>query len=127
MGLPVSRFVQLMRLRKAARRLASHEFRSVLDAAFDAGFDSPEAFGRAFKRAFGTAPSSFRQHPNWQVWSATSGRKRRTISGKPTSTFPWFDGRRSAAAARSRACESRRSSRGEGSAARVEGSGVTHP
>ena len=70
-GMPVSRFVQLMRLRKAARRLASREHCSVLDAAFDAGFDSPEAFSRAFKRAFGTAPSSFRQHPNWQVWSAT--------------------------------------------------------
>ncbi|WP_244121103.1 helix-turn-helix transcriptional regulator [Burkholderia gladioli] len=64
-GVPVSRFVQLMRLRKAAHRLASREFCSVLDAAFDAGFDSPEAFSRAFKRAFGMAPSSFRQHPNW--------------------------------------------------------------
>ncbi|WP_186068169.1 AraC family transcriptional regulator [Burkholderia gladioli] len=70
-GVPVSRFVQLMRLRKAAHRLASCEFCSVLDAAFDAGFDSPEAFSRAFKRAFGMAPSSFRQHPNGQIWSAT--------------------------------------------------------
>ncbi|MGN6668303.1 MAG: AraC family transcriptional regulator, partial [Trinickia sp.] len=70
-GVPVSRFVQLMRLRKAAHSLASREFCSVLDAAFEAGFESPEAFSRAFKRAFGTAPSSFRQHPNWQIWSAT--------------------------------------------------------
>ena len=70
-GVPVARYVQLMRLRGAARRLASHEFCSVLDAAFDAGFDSPEAFSRAFKRVFGMTPSSFRQHPNWQIWSAT--------------------------------------------------------
>lgn len=70
-GMPVARFVQLTRLRKAAHRLASREFCSVLDAAFDAGFDSPEAFSRAFKRAFGMAPSSFRQQPNWQIWSAT--------------------------------------------------------
>jgi AraC family transcriptional regulator len=70
-GVPVARYVQLMRLRRAGHRLASREFCSVLDAAFDAGFDSPEAFSRAFKRAFGTAPSSFRQHPNWQIWSAT--------------------------------------------------------
>jgi AraC family transcriptional regulator len=70
-GMPVARFVQLMRLRKAAHRLASRGFCSVLDAAFDAGFDSPEAFSRAFKRAFGMAPSSFRQQPNWQIWSAT--------------------------------------------------------
>ncbi len=70
-GVPVARYVQLMRLRRAAHRLASRESCSVLDAAFDAGFDSPEAFSRAFKRAFGTAPSTFRQHPNWQTWSAT--------------------------------------------------------
>jgi AraC family transcriptional regulator len=37
-GVPVSRFVQLMRLRKAAHSLASREFCSVLDAAFEAGF-----------------------------------------------------------------------------------------
>lgn len=70
-GVPVARYVQLMRLRRAAHRLASREFCSVLDAAFEAGFDSPEAFSRAFKRSFGMAPSAFRQHPNWQVWSAT--------------------------------------------------------
>ncbi|QGZ66080.1 AraC family transcriptional regulator [Paraburkholderia acidisoli] len=70
-GMPVARFVQLMRLRQAARRLASREFCAVLDAAFEAGFDSPEAFSRAFKRAFGMAPSAFREHPNWEVWSAT--------------------------------------------------------
>ena len=70
-GIPVARYVQLMRLRRAAHRLASRESCSVFDAALDAGFDSPEAFSRAFKRAFGTAPSLFRQRPNWQIWSAT--------------------------------------------------------
>lgn len=70
-GVPVARYVQLLRLRRAARRLASRESCSVLDAAFDSGFDSPESFSRAFKRAFGTTPSAFRQHPDWQIWSAT--------------------------------------------------------
>jgi len=69
-GVPVARYVQLMRLRRAGHRLASRESCSVLDAALDASFDSPEAFSRAFKRAFGTTPNSFRQHPNWQIWSA---------------------------------------------------------
>ena len=69
-GVPVARYVQLMRLRRAAHRLASFGDCSVLDAALDAGFESPEAFSRAFRRAFGMAPSLFRQHPNWQVWSA---------------------------------------------------------
>ncbi|MCC8395991.1 AraC family transcriptional regulator [Paraburkholderia sp. MMS20-SJTR3] len=69
-GVPVARYVQLTRLRRAARRLAARESCTVLDTAADAGFDSPEAFSRAFKRSFGVAPSAFRQQPSWQVWSA---------------------------------------------------------
>lgn len=69
-GMPVSRYVQLMRLQVSARRLAAREPCTVLDAALDAGFDSPEAFSRAFKRAFGLSPSAFRRHPSWHAWSA---------------------------------------------------------
>ncbi len=69
-GVPVSRYVQLMRLRRAAHRLVALADHSVLGAAFDAGFESPEAFCRAFRRAFGTTPSAFRKEPNWQVWNA---------------------------------------------------------
>jgi AraC family transcriptional regulator len=69
-GIPVARYVQLMRLRQAARRLAAREACPVLEAALEAGFDSPEAFSRAFKRAFGMTPSAFRERPNWQIWSA---------------------------------------------------------
>lgn len=70
-GVPVARYVQLMRLRGAGRRLASQASCTVLDAALDAGFDSPESFSRAFKRAFGMTPSAFRRGPTWQIWSAT--------------------------------------------------------
>ncbi|SDV50754.1 AraC family transcriptional regulator [Chitinasiproducens palmae] len=70
-GMPVARYVQLLRLRHAAHRLASNASCTVLDAAFEARFDSPESFSRAFKRAFGTTPSSFRHRPSWQIWSAT--------------------------------------------------------
>ncbi|WP_314410308.1 AraC family transcriptional regulator [Pseudomonas kuykendallii] len=69
-GVPVARYVQLMRLRRAAHRLASGVEYSVLDASLDAAFDSPEAFSRAFRRDFGMAPSAFRQAPNWQTWHA---------------------------------------------------------
>lgn len=69
-GVPVARYVQLMRLRRAAHRLASGAEYSVLDASLDAAFDSPEAFSRAFRRDFGMAPSAFRQQPNWQTWHA---------------------------------------------------------
>ncbi|MDR6957691.1 AraC family transcriptional regulator [Pseudomonas brassicacearum] len=69
-GVPVSRYVQLMRLRRAAHRLAALADHSILDAAFGAGYESPEAFCRAFGRAFGMTPSAFRKEPNWQVWNA---------------------------------------------------------
>ncbi|MEN5037847.1 GyrI-like domain-containing protein [Pseudomonas sp. TWI929] len=65
-----SRYVQLMRLRRAAHQLVATPATSVLEAAFGAGFESPEAFSRAFKRAFGMAPSVFAKAPNWQAWSA---------------------------------------------------------
>ncbi|ABY97677.1 TPA: GyrI-like domain-containing protein [Pseudomonas putida] len=70
MGIPVSRYVQLMRLRRAAHQLVASPAMPVLEAAFGAGFESPEAFSRAFKRAFGMAPSVFAKAPNWQAWSA---------------------------------------------------------
>jgi AraC family transcriptional regulator len=70
-GVPVARYVQLIRLRRAAHRLASGTAGTVLDVALEAGFDSPEAFSRAFRRAFGMAPGAFRRHPNWHVWGAT--------------------------------------------------------
>ncbi len=69
-GVPVSRYVQLMRLRRAAHRLAAQPQHSILDAASDAGFESPEAFSRAFRRDFGMTPSAFRKQPNWQTWNA---------------------------------------------------------
>lgn len=69
MGVPVSRYVHLMRLRRAAHQLVALAGYSVLDAALDAGFKSPEAFSRAFGRAFGMAPSVFRKNPSWQVWN----------------------------------------------------------
>ncbi|SCW97390.1 Helix-turn-helix domain-containing protein [Pseudomonas sp. NFACC52] len=69
-GVPVSRYVQLMRLRRVAHRLAALADHSILDAALGAGFESPEAFCRAFRRAFGMTPSAFRKEPNWQVWNA---------------------------------------------------------
>lgn len=69
-GIPVSRYVQLVRLRRAAHQLVASPATPVLEVAFAAGFESPEAFSRAFKRAFGRAPSVFAKAPNWQAWSA---------------------------------------------------------
>lgn len=68
-GVTVSRYVQLMRLRRAAHCLVAGADHSVISVSLKAGFESPEAFSRAFKRAFGMSPSAFRKAPNWQMWN----------------------------------------------------------
>jgi AraC family transcriptional regulator len=68
-GVPVGRYVQLMKLRRASQRLVFTPDARIIDIAFDAGFDSPEAFARAFKAAFDQTPSAFRKAPEWGAWS----------------------------------------------------------
>lgn len=69
-GLGLSRFIQLLRLKRASFQLAFDNHERVIDIAFKAGFDSPEAFSRAFKREFGQTPSQFRAEPAWPAWHA---------------------------------------------------------
>ncbi|MEN5236089.1 MULTISPECIES: AraC family transcriptional regulator [Pseudomonas] len=68
-GVPVARYVQLMRLRRAGHALAADPALAVLQVALDAGFDSPEAFARAFRRDFALSPSAFRRAPDWRAWN----------------------------------------------------------
>lgn len=72
-GMSAHRYVQLARLKRASRRLASHEAGSVTDIAMDAGYDAPDAFARAFRRRLGQSPSSFRKSPDWAPWLAAFG------------------------------------------------------
>jgi AraC family transcriptional regulator len=69
-GVSVIRYVQLMRLKRAAYRLAFNPRALIIDIALDCGFDSPESFTRAFKNAFGQTPRAFRNSPDWASWSA---------------------------------------------------------
>lgn len=69
-GVPVHRYVQLARLKRAAYRLAFRDRDRVTDIALDAGYDAPDAFARAFRRRFGQSPSDFRSAPNWAPWRA---------------------------------------------------------
>ncbi len=64
-GLSVHRYVQLARLKRATRRLATSPALSVTEIALEAGYDAPDAFARAFRRRFGQAPSAFRGAPDW--------------------------------------------------------------
>ena len=67
-GLPLYRYIQWLRLRRASWRLAFNPQDKVIDIALDAGFQNPESFTRAFKAAFGQSPRQFRQKPDWAVW-----------------------------------------------------------
>lgn len=67
-GISVTRYIQLMRLRRASYRLAFDDRSRVIDIALEAGFENPESFSRAFKQAFGQTPSQFRKCPAWRPW-----------------------------------------------------------
>ncbi|WP_327795796.1 AraC family transcriptional regulator [Aeromonas caviae] len=67
-GVPLGRYIQLTRLKRASYRLAFAPLDKVTDIALDAGFQHGESFSRAFKQTFGLTPSQFRQHPDWASW-----------------------------------------------------------
>ena len=69
-GVPVFRYVQLMRLRRASYRPAFNRKERVIDVVLGVGFEAPESFARAFKNTFGQSPSEFREQPDWQAWHA---------------------------------------------------------
>ena len=71
-GLPLHRYVQLSRMKRAAQRLAIGE-QAVTDIAFDAGYEAPDAFARAFRQRLGQSPSAFRRAPDWESWLTAFG------------------------------------------------------
>ncbi len=68
-GLSVTRYIQYLRLQRAARQLVFNEQRRIIDIALEARFENPESFSRAFRKSFGQSPSQFRIQPVWQPWS----------------------------------------------------------
>jgi AraC family transcriptional regulator len=72
-GLSVHHYVQLARLKRASRQLATKDAQSITQIAMEAGYDAPDAFARAFRRRFGQSPSSFRKSPDWAPWLAAFG------------------------------------------------------
>lgn len=67
-GISISRYITLMRLKRASLRLVNHPQEKVINIALDAGFENPESFSRAFKNTFGLTPSEFRKDPVWVDW-----------------------------------------------------------
>lgn len=72
-GIPVQRYVQLARLKRASDQLVVKDGQSVTEIAMAAGYDAPEAFARTFRQRFGQTPSSFRKSPDWTPWLAAFG------------------------------------------------------
>ena len=67
-GIPVARYVLLLRLKQASYRIAFEESVKIIDIALNAGFETPESFTRAFKNTIGKSPSAFRKNPDWESW-----------------------------------------------------------
>lgn len=67
-GVSASRYITLMRLKRASYRLVQPLPEKIIDIALDAGFENPESFSRAFKNTFGLTPSEFRKEPVWVDW-----------------------------------------------------------
>ncbi|WP_129649273.1 AraC family transcriptional regulator [Peristeroidobacter agariperforans] len=68
LGLPLYRYIQLVRMKRASWRLAFREGQAVIDIAMDAGYETPDAFARAFRQQFGQTPTAFRKDPDWDSW-----------------------------------------------------------
>jgi AraC family transcriptional regulator len=87
-GIGVYRYVQMLRLKRAAHQLA---FRgdSIIAIALQNGYESPEAFSRAFRKALGQSPSEFREQPQWESWHASnqSSSELRRLHMKPKTGF----------------------------------------
>ncbi|MGM9516368.1 AraC family transcriptional regulator [Roseateles sp. DB2] len=69
-GLPLARYVQLSRMRRAGQWLAHRPAMPVLEVALASGYESPEAFTRAFRRLFDKTPSQWRRDPRSAAWAA---------------------------------------------------------
>lgn len=60
-GEPLGRFIQRLRLEKAATRLKANLREAVTSIALDCGFSGPDTFARAFREAFGMTASEWRE------------------------------------------------------------------
>lgn len=68
-GMNVGRYVQLLRLKRAAHQLAYRDDARITDIALACGYEGPEAFARAFRKQAGQSPSAFRATPEWTPWA----------------------------------------------------------
>ncbi|WP_240543585.1 helix-turn-helix domain-containing protein [Spirosoma foliorum] len=58
-GMPIVRYVRMLRLGKAKELLTSTEL-NISEVAYAVGFDDPKYFSRQFSDEFGVSPANFR-------------------------------------------------------------------
>jgi len=68
-GIPLYRYVQMARMKRAASQLA-YRTETVTEIALNAGYEAPDSFARAFRQRMGQAPLAFREQPGWAAWAA---------------------------------------------------------
>ncbi|HOP62648.1 MAG TPA: GyrI-like domain-containing protein [Spirochaetota bacterium] len=61
MGETLNRFIQRVRVEKAAMMLVSNPRKNMTEIAFDCGYSGSAQFSRAFRERFGTSPSEWRR------------------------------------------------------------------
>ena len=67
-GIPVFRYMQRLRLKRASYQLAYRKYLSITEVALDNGYENSESLSRAFKKSFGQSPSEFRSRADWSSW-----------------------------------------------------------
>ncbi|MDG5494550.1 AraC family transcriptional regulator [Niveispirillum sp. BGYR6] len=67
-GMTLNRYVQRVRLKRAAHWLAFRPDLSITQVALECGYASPESFSRLFRQTIGQSPSAFRTAPDWAGW-----------------------------------------------------------
>lgn len=99
-GLGLYRYIQLMRLKRAAFHLAFRgknkaNPKSLTDIALASGYESLEAFNRVFKQKLGQRPAEFRDNPDWatfhQVYKELSTARRKILSSDFQSLYKESD------------------------------------
>ena len=80
-GETLSRFVQRLRLERAATLLVQQPTRRVTDIATECGMSNPSSFARAFREYFGTTPTEWRERGHAQYEASGHGSVRDLVSG----------------------------------------------
>jgi AraC family transcriptional regulator len=91
-GEPLNRFIQRIRLEKAANRLIENPKLSVTEVALECGFSGSSSFARAFREHFGTSATGWREEKSKNGETERNIGKTNSNVRKDGRTFCWYAG-----------------------------------